>query len=422
MTAFPSTLRRIAGGAAGDAVPAALADAVRLDGRLHAFAYLPREVLPQAGGGPLAGVPVAVKDIIDTADMPTGYGSRIDPGFRPPADAWIVERIRRLGGTVIGKTVTTEFAWRNPGPTVNPHDGSRTPGGSSSGSAAAVAAGIVPLAIGTQTIGSVVRPAAFCGVVGFKPSFGAIPRTGVHPLAWSLDHVGLFTPSVADAAYALAHFAAADPSDPHGMVPDGLDGDASALPAARIAVIDPPAWDRVGPDQRAARDRAAAALAAAGAIVETIKLDGAYGRTLEDIMTVLRVEARHIFRDRVERFPDRTSRHLQALVSDGRGIDAETYAGALGRQKSLRHGMASHFDGFDAVLTVPATGEAPKGLDDTGDPALCAPWTFIGAPAITLPCAKGPNGMPLGIQLVAPWRRDARLMAVAAFAERALAS
>lgn len=213
MTAFPSTLRRIAGGGAGDAVSAALAEAARLDGRLHAFAHLPGEATAQAGG-PLAGVPVAVKDIIDTADMPTGYGSRIDPDFRPAADAWIVERIRRLGGTVIGKTVTTEFAWRNPGPTVNPHDESRTPGGSSSGSAAAVAAGIVPLAIGTQTIGSVIRPAAFCGVVGFKPSFGAIPRTGVHPLAWSLDHVGLFTPSVADAAYALGHFAAADPSDP----------------------------------------------------------------------------------------------------------------------------------------------------------------------------------------------------------------
>lgn len=417
-------------GTAGDTtlgpVGVAYEMAVSSNPALRAFAHLP-DTAPAAGtSGPLAGLAVGVKDIIDTADMPTGYGSRIDPAHVPAADAWIVARIRELGGTVLGKTVTTEFAWRSPGATVNPHNSRHTPGGSSSGSAAAVAAGIVPLALGTQTIGSVIRPAAYCGVVGYKPSYGSIPRTGVHPLSWSLDHVGLFAREVATIAKAYGLFAAADPSDPHGDLPAGTAPEpGSATVAAerpRIAVIEPPAWDRVDPHQRALRDRAAAALTAAGATLEPVALDALYAQTLDDIMTVLRVEGRHIYEERVERFPDRTSDHLKALVADGAGISAKAYVAALENQKHLRRAMADHFAGYDAILTVPATGEAPEGLDNTGDPALSAPWTFTGAPAISLPAGFGPNGLPLGIQLVAPWSQDRQLLSVAAFAEATLAT
>jgi len=411
-------------GHAVDGLGAALATAARLNEELHAFAFLPDAAPSAVTSGPLAGIAVGVKDIIDTADMPTGYGSRIDPAYLPDKDAWIVRRIRELGGTVLGKTVTTEFAWRSPGATVNPHNHAHTPGGSSSGSAAAVAAGIVPLALGTQTIGSVIRPAAYCGIVGFKSSYGAIPRTGVHPLSWSLDHLGLFTRSVSEAARAFQLFTARDASDPHGDLPLDPDGDPSKEPVTagrpRIAVIDPPAWDRVDTHQRAVRDKATAALEAAGATVEPVALDPVYERSLTDILTLLRVEGRHIYRERVARFPDRTSDHLKALVADGADISVEAYVAALEDQKHLRRAMAEHFAGFDAVLTVPATGEAPKGLGDTGDPALCAPWTFIGAPAIALPVAVGPNGLPLGIQLTAPWGQDKRLLRVAQFAEAAL--
>src|SRR6202034_1231732 len=181
---------------------------------LKAFEYLPRDVSRHPG--PLSGIPVGIKDIIATSDMPTTNGSPIYRDHIPAADAWVVERLRNLGATIFGKTVSTEFAWRHPGPTVNPWNGKHTPGGSSSGSAAAGAAGIVPLALGSQTLGSVVRPAAFNGVVGFKPSFGALPRIGVHHLSPSLDHVGLFARRVDDVAFALSLLSGASDSDPHG--------------------------------------------------------------------------------------------------------------------------------------------------------------------------------------------------------------
>ena len=209
------------------------ARARELDPALRAFTVLAEPARPE--GGPLGGIPVAVKDIIATRDLPTTNGSPIYDGHVPAADAWVVARLRDLGAAVLGKTVSTEFAWRQPGPTHNPWRLGHTPGGSSSGSAAAVAAGLTPLGLGSQTFGSVIRPAAFCGVVGFKPSYGAIPRTGVHPLAPALDHVGVFTRSVGDAAYAVALLAGASDADPHGrpLPPFTLDPEAGleAAPA-----------------------------------------------------------------------------------------------------------------------------------------------------------------------------------------------
>src|SRR5216684_7826083 len=206
---------------------------------LRAFEYLPEDVTRKPG--PLSGIPVGIKDIIATADMPTTNGSPVYKDCIPDADAWVVERLRNLGATIFGKTVSTEFAWRHPGPTVNPWNPKHTPGGSSSGSAAAVAAGVIPLALGTQTLGSVIRPAAFNGVVGFKPSFGAIPRSGVHHLSQSLDHVGFFARRVDDVAFALSLLGGSSDRDPHGRpVPSfevDLDNGLQPLAAPRLGVV-----------------------------------------------------------------------------------------------------------------------------------------------------------------------------------------
>ncbi len=397
---------------------------------LHAFAHRPRD-LPAPAGGPFAGLPFGVKDIIDTADMPTENGALADRGRVPGRDAWVVERLRSLGGVVFGKTVTTEYAWRHPGATVNPHDPAHTPGGSSSGSAAAVAAGIVPLALGTQTVGSVIRPAAYCGVVGLKPSFGAIPRTGIHPLSGSLDHVGLFARRVEDVAFALGLLAAASDGDPHGVplpafsidpgtgLRDSLPG---AGPPPRLAMVRTDRWDGVETPQREALAHAAARLRASGAQVHELALPAGFEGMWGWAQTLLAVEAAAIHRDRIAQVPDRVSGTLKALASVGMTLPAGDYVEALQRQRALRHRLGETMSGFDAVLTVPATGTAPRGLDLTGDASLCAPWTFLGVPAVTLPAAVAANGLPLGIQLVGRYREDLRLLRTSAWAEAALAA
>src|ERR1700682_1815207 len=241
---------------------------------LKAFEYLPQNTARQPG--PLSGIPVAIKDIIATADMPTTNGSPVYKGVVPDADAWVVERLRNLGATIFGKTVSTEFAWRHPGPTVNPWNPKHTPGGSSSGSAAAVAAGLVPLALGSQTLGSVIRPAAFNGVVGLKPSFGAIPRTGVHPLSPSLDHVGFFARRVDDVAFALSLLAASSDRDPHGRPVPGfhVDNDKGLQPLdrPRLAIVRFEKWSRVEPEQQKVFESATAKLRDAGAVLQELEL------------------------------------------------------------------------------------------------------------------------------------------------------
>src|ERR1700754_2945957 len=243
-----------------------LEQAKAVEPALKAFEYMPVDTARRPG--PLSGIPVAIKDIIATSDMPTTNGSPVYAGQVPPANAWVVERLRNLGATIFGKTVSTEFAWRHPGPTVNPWNRDHTPGGSSSGSAAAVAAGIVPLALGTQTLGSVVRPAAFNGVVGFKPSFGAIPRTGVHHLSPSLDHVGFFARRVDDVALALSLLAGASDRDRHGRpVPAfQVDPERGIEPLAkpRLGVVRFDKWSRVEPEQQKTFDTAIEKLRASG--------------------------------------------------------------------------------------------------------------------------------------------------------------
>ncbi|MCJ2083520.1 amidase [Methylobacterium sp. J-090] len=401
---------------------AACHEAARARADLAAFTVLATELAP--GDGPWAGIPVGVKDIIATADMPTTNGSPVYADHVPAADAWIVTRLKALGASVLGKTVSTEFAWRHPGPTHNPWKRGHTPGGSSSGSAAAVAAGIVPLALGTQTFGSVIRPAAYCGVVGFKPSYGAIPRVGVHPLAPSLDHVGLFTRSVTDAAFALSRLIGRDDADRHGRPLPGfsIDLDAAFAPceAPRLALVRTAIWDRAEPEQRALLESSAAAFRTAGAHVSDLVLPAALEGLWDCARTLLAVEASACFGALVARFPDRTSQPLKDLVAEGAQVPAVAYVDALRRQVAWRADLDTVLAGYDAILTLPASGPAPEGLASTGDPAFCVPWTCLGVPAVALPAGTS-RGLPLGLQLVGPYRNDLALLRTARWCETVLA-
>ena len=399
-----------------------LEKAKAVEPQLKAFEYLPTDVTRRPG--PLSGIPVGIKDIIATSDMPTTNGSPIYRDHIPASDAWVVERLRSLGATIFGKTVSTEFAWRHPGPTVNPWNSRHTPGGSSSGSAAAVAAGIVPLALGTQTLGSVIRPAAFNGVVGLKPSFGAIPRTGVHPLSPSLDHVGLFARRVDDVALALSLLSASSDLDPHGRPIPGFHVDADQglkpLEKPRLAIVRFKNWSRAEPEQQETFEAAIAKLRDAGAVLEELELGELDSTNWKAINTILASEGALIFDDLVARYPDRSSDHLKSLVVAGKAITALEYLAAKALQEKLRSAFAPQISGFDAVLTLPAFGEAPEGLSYTGDAEYCAPWTLLGAPAVSLPAGFGKKGLPLGLQVVGGYREDHRLLRVAKWVEGVL--
>lgn len=390
--------------------------------RLKAFEYLADDLKRRPG--PLSGIPVAIKDIVATSDMPTTNGSPVYKGHVPQADAWVVERLRNLGATIFGKTVSTEFAWRHPGSTVNPWNPEHTPGGSSSGSAAAVAAGLVPLALGSQTLGSVIRPAAFNGIVGFKPSYGAIPRIGVHPLSPSLDHVGFFARRVDDVALALALLAGTSDGDRHGrpLPPFQVDIGEGIPPLAnpRLAIVRFEKWSRVEPEQQKVFDAAIESLRAAGAVLEELELAELDQVNWPAINTILASEGAAIFEDLVARYPDRTSDPLKSLVASGEAITAIDYLAAKAQQERRRDALATDIRGFDAILTLPAFGEAPRGLHYTGDAEYCAPWTFLGAPAVTLPAGFGKNALPLGIQIVGDYRNDLRVLQVAKWVEAIL--
>lgn len=402
-----------------------LSRAKTIEPALKAFEYLPAQLGPHRPG-PLSGLPVGVKDIIATSDMPTTNGSAIYRDHVPAADAWVVERLRNLGATIFGKTVTTEFAWRHPGPTVNPWNPAHTPGGSSSGSAAAVAARIVPLALGSQTLGSVIRPAAFNGVVGFKPSYGAIPRVGVHPLSPSLDHVGFFARQVDDVAFALSLLGGTSDGDRHGQpvpafqVPTetGLD----PLKAPRLAIVRFEKWSRAEREQQQVFDAAVTKLREAGAIVHDADFAKLDQSAWDTINTIMLCEATAIYAELVERYPDRTSDRLKEFVTAGRTRSAYDYLIAKRQQEILRADFAAQMAGYDAVLTPPAFGEAPLGLSYTGDADYCAPWTLLGAPALSLPAGLGRNRLPLGVQVVGAYREDFKTLRIAKWVEQTLAS
>lgn len=403
---------------AGHVTAAAIADAclgrvAEREPTVHAFASLDaaatraeaavRDASPALG--PLHGVPFAVKDVLDTADLPTEMGSPIWAGHRPRADAAVVAMMRAAGGVLLGKTVTAELAYVHPGPTTNPHNAAHTPGGSSSGSAAAVAAGMVPLALGTQTGGSILRPASFCGVIGFKPSFGLVPRFGLRLMSDSLDTIGVFAREVADVALWLRLF--------------GVEAPALAGPP-RIAVCRTALWADAEPAARHAVEDSAARLAAAGATVGDVVLPDDFAGLTAARVTINDVEiARSLTHEwRVAR--DRLSPRLAAAVETGRAIPPEAYRAAQRQAREARAAFPALLGGADALLVLGAAGEAPEGLGHTGDSRFQGLWTLLHGPAIGLPTSRGPRGLPVGIQLVAPKGADGRLLAVAQWVARAL--
>jgi Asp-tRNA(Asn)/Glu-tRNA(Gln) amidotransferase A subunit family amidase len=337
--------------------------------------------------------------------MPTTAGAAAFAHETPTEDATAVERLRAAGAVIIGKTATTEFAYMDPAPTRNPWNREHTPGGSSSGSAAAVAARMVPLALGTQTVGSVLRPAAYCGVVGVKPTHGLVPAAGVIPLAWSLDHVGCFARSVRDAALAL------------GVLADRAFRVSLAPPTVGL----PTAWvDRATAEVAAHVRLVADRLTRAGARVEEVALPPVTERLEEAGRTVLRVEAATYHTDRFGGDLSRHRKGLGELVRSGLAVAGVDYVRANRARLACRAAMAPLLARHQVLLTPVAPAPAPKGLASTGDPSFCAPWSFIGAPSIALPSGVAPSGLPLAVQLVAGPDREGDLLGAAAWCEEVL--
>lgn len=360
--------------------------------------------------GPLHGVPVAVKDMIDTADMPTAYGSPIYASHRPPADAAVIGLLTNAGAFVLGKTVTAELATFTPGPTRNPHNPAHTPGGSSSGSAAAVAAHFAPLALGTQTAGSVIRPASFCGVASYKPSPRLIPRAGVKPTSDTLDEVGVFARTVDDLALA-ASVLALKPAW-REVQPNVPTIAWTATPQAQLA----------SPALREALERAAQNLLHAGARHTELTWPRVFDGLFEAQRVVQVYETARALGPEFNYRRDKLSQRLIDMIEQGRAIHAIDYVEALQLGRACAAAIDSLFGAADVILTFSAPGEAPKGLDSTGDPLFNRPWQLLGCPSLNIPYGTGAAGLPLGIQVVARPGDDARLFSAGAWIERNLRS
>jgi Asp-tRNA(Asn)/Glu-tRNA(Gln) amidotransferase A subunit family amidase len=352
--------------------------------------------------GPLHGVPIGVKDVLDTFDMPTQMGSPIYAGWRPWADAACVAMLRAAGAVILGKTVTAELAGMAPGETRNPHDLSRTPGGSSSGSAAAVADFMVPLALGTQTGGSVLRPASFCGVVGFKPSFGRYNRSGLKMAAESLDTIGSMARTIDDIELLDAALVGTAPRSP-----------APLRDAPRIGVCRTPAWSTAQPETMAAVEDSATRLGRAGARVREVELPKEFTALLGERDVLGSVERSRAIAHEWHHHREQLSERMRRAVELGLGTPEDDYRALLRLAEECRAQLAGVFRDFDMLLAPCVPGEAPAGLESTGDPKFQRLWTVLHVPAMTLPTHKGPNGLPVGIQWVAPMHAEARLLAAA---------
>lgn len=394
----------------------------RIDAReaaVQAWAYvMPDEALAaarrcdRAGSGPLRGLPVGIKDIMDTADMPTEYGSAIYAGHRPAADAACVALLRGAGATILGKTVTTEFATSYPGKTRHPQAPTHTPGGSSSGSAAAVADGMAPVALGTQTMGSVIRPAAYCGIVGFKPSFGLVNRAGIKAQAESIDTIGVMGRTVDDVSPVAAILTGASAA----TFAQAIDH------APRIVIYRGPDWSKVERPAEAALDRVAAALARAGADVTELGEIPLLRKALDAHLSIVVYELARALSYEWSAHRAKISPVLAQLIEAGFACSFERYLAAQAIADEARAWLAQAFAeaNADFWLTVSGPGEAPEGLDNTGDPVLNRVWSLLHVPLVTLPIGNGPHGLPLGVQLIGRYRRDAALLAAARWAEARL--
>jgi amidase len=383
--------------------------------RVQAWEWLePERALAQARAvdadprPPLYGLPVGVKDIIDTADLPTACGSPVYRDRRPTRDAACVAALRSAGGVILGKTVTTEFAVYSPGRTRNPRRLTHTPGGSSSGSAAAVAARMVPAALGTQTAGSVIRPASFCGVFGFKPTFGRLPLEGVHPLAPSLDTLGVFARALDDVPLLLGAL---------GLFLE----DAPLHRPPRFGVWRSELWGLATPAAQRCVEGAAAALTAEGALVRDVELGAECAGLADAQATVMGVEAASTLAQLRTAHAEALSSKLRTFVDQGAAIPPARYRAARALAETGRRRVREIFDEVDVLLTPSAAGEAPAGLQSTGDPVFNRIPTLLGLPCLNLPGAVGPGGLPVGLQLIGCAGGDAALLAVAAWATGRLA-
>jgi Asp-tRNA(Asn)/Glu-tRNA(Gln) amidotransferase A subunit family amidase len=371
-----------------------------MDTSIHAWV----QVLPQrpTGNGKLAEIPFGAKDIIETRGLATEYGSPIYKGRIGTEDAAIIREMRQRGAILLGKTETTAFAYRTPGPTRNPRDLEHTPGGSSSGSAAAVAAGMVPVAIGEQTQGSVLRPASFCGVTGFKPSYGLLSMDGVLPLAKSLDTLGFFTHTPADMLLlweSMGH--------PTGRAEDFVLGAPEPVPEVEPAML-------------SAFRNALSALRTAGASIQSIDIAGILAKLADASKTVMFYEGARFHRQRFTEYGSRLA-DLANLVREGLQIPEGRYDEARRYIAQCRNRLAEMYKATPVILVPAATGPAPLGLSSTGDPRMNAPWTALGTPAISIPLSV-PSGLPLGLQLTADHGQDARVLQTAVRLHKILAS
>jgi len=402
-------------------------DRIKVDeDRVQAWAFLdPEHALRQARDadlrrregrplGPLHGIPVGIKDIIDTHDMPTEDGTVLHAGRTPVVDASLVSMLRAAGAVIMGKTVTTELATYSPGKTRNPHNPEHTPGGSSSGSAAAVAARMVPLAIGTQTNGSVIRPAAYCGVVGYKPSFGLISRHGVLKQSRPLDQIGVMARSVEDVALLAEQLIGFDENDP--------DTRPTARPLLRetamqeppvpptLAFVKTPIWKSADTQ---CQEAFAELVEHLGERVEEFKLPTAFKDAWKWHQAIMEADLAKNYEAEYQKGRDKLSEVLRGQIERGRRVRAVDYNKALDQVPALNAALNQMFDlRYEAILTPATAGTAPRGLEATGSPAFCTLWTLCGLPAITLPLMSA-DGLPLGVQLVGPRGSDARLLRTA---------
>jgi len=368
--------------------------------------------------GTLHGLPVGVKDIIDTEDLPTENGCQLDAGRTPGRNATVVDLLQQAGAVILGKTVTAELATHSPGKTTNPHDPTRTPGGSSSGSAASVAAGMVPLAIGTQTNGSVIRPAAYCGIYGFKPSFGRISRSRILTVSRNLDSVGVFARTLTDTALLADALMQYDSQDPdmqlraHPQLSNIMAEEPPLVP--RLAFVRTPRWDQVETSSKDAfRELIEHLNAQHPEHVAIIDLGSNFNQAYEAHARIMYADLATNFARRYRDGKSKLSSRLCESIERGQQILAQDYITALGQVKDYNGMLEEILQEYDAILTPSAFTEAPADLTVTGDPAMCTIWSLCGVPAVTLPLFNGPNNMPLGAQLVAARGDDARLLRTA---------
>lgn len=426
-------IARIRGGecCATDLVQAC-SDRIRAtEGGLHAWAYFDEELARRqaeaideeirAGrfAGRLYGLPVGVKDIFNTRDMPTCMGSPIWDGFTPGNDARVVAVLRLEGAVIMGKTVTAEFAVHHPGPTVNPYNPEHTPGTSSSGSAVAVAAGMVPMALGTQTAGSTIRPASYCGVYGFKPSFGVLPRTGLLKTVDTLDHVTYFTRSVDDLLLFFEVMRVTGPN--HPFVQATLDVETTAPPPTswRVALVRGPVWHYAEAyAQEALASFARRLEGVPGVRVDEVDLPPEFAEAHAIHGVIYEKALSYYFQPEYAEHPDRISDVFREMVERGRRTTQAQYVAMLERQRALRVSLAEFFGSWDVVLTLATAGEAPRGLATRDKPDTCLIWTMCHVPSMSLPVFRGPCGLPFGAQVVAPRYGDYRLLRFAEHLQR----